>query len=243
VISNERIQTDHDVSIYTIHTIHAANGKITPSTGKPTANVGGKPMSDDQTASDEIVSSGVSGDYSKHAPWRSLEERLDLDERRVESHDVEDELATERARQILRDDIERLYYGELDIDNPPDSIEAFEQRVTLRNLASTAMRFGSESKILLDAGKLSTIDTENIKSILENRDSPVEPARAKKAIDRMATYGQPAEQFLAVVANGDSVRPEIAEYALDALAELQEREEEPDGLVDALRSWWSGGSE
>jgi ribosomal protein L12E/L44/L45/RPP1/RPP2 len=240
VISNERIQTDHDVSIYTIHATHAANGKITPSTGKPTANVGGKPMSDDQTASDEIVSSGVSGDYSKHAPWRSLEERLDLDERRVESHDVEDGLATERARQILRDDIERLYYGELDIDNPPDSIEAFEQRVTLRNLASTAMRFGSESEILLDAGKLSTIDTENIKSILEDRDSPVEPARAKKAIDRMAGYGQPAEQFLAAVADGDSVQPEIAEYALDALAELQERKEQTDGLLNTLRSWWSG---
>jgi hypothetical protein len=57
----------------------------------------------------------------------------------------------------------------------------------------------------------------------------------------MAGYGQPAEQFLAAVASDDSVQPEIAEYALDALAELQEREEEPDGLVDALRSWWSGG--
>lgn len=169
-----------------------------------------------------------------------LDAKLELDERRVESHDVEDELATERARQILRDDIERLYYGELDIDNPPDSIEAFEQRVTLRNLASTAMRFGSERKILLDAGKLSTIDTGNIKSILESRDSPVEPARAKKAIDRMATYGQPAEQFLAVVANDDSVQPEIAEYALDALADLQERDKEPDGLLNILRSWWSG---
>lgn len=193
----------------------------------PTASTSG-PLSDLKTSPQDRV--------------EDLDAKLELDERRVVSHDVEDELATERARQILQDDIERLYYGELDIDNPPDSIEAFEQRVTLRNLASTAMRFGSESKILLDAGKLSTIDTENIKSILEDRGSPVEPARAKKAIDRMAGYGQPAEQFLAVVANDDSVQPEIAEYALDALAEPQEREEQADGLVDALRSWWSGGS-
>jgi len=199
-------------------------------------------MSDDQTVADADVDSVVSGNYALQQARITVEERLDLDERRVESHDVEDELATERARQILRDDIEKLYYNELDIDNPPDSIEAFEQRVTLRNLASTAMRFGSESKVLLDADDLSTIQTETIGAILESRDSPVEPARAKKAIDRMATYGQPAEQFLAAVADGEDIQPEIAEYALDAMGELQEHANEPDGLVDALRSWWSGDS-
>jgi len=199
-------------------------------------------MSDDQTVADADVDSVVSGNYALQQARITVEERLDLDERRVESHDVEDELATERARQILRDDIEKLYYNELDIDNPPDSIEAFEQRVTLRNLASTAMRFGSESKVLLAADDLSTIQTETIGAILESRDSPVEPARAKKAIDRMATYGQPAEQFLAAVADGEDIQPEIAEYALDAMGELQEHANEPDGLVDALRSWWSGDS-
>jgi len=199
-------------------------------------------MSDDQTVADADIDSVVSGNYALQQARITVEERLDLDERRVESHDVEDELATERARQILRDDIEKLYYNELDIDNPPDSIEAFEQRVTLRNLASTAMRFGSESKVLLDADDLSTIQTETIGAILENKDSPVEPARAKKAIDRMATYGQPAEQFLAAVADGEDIQPEIAEYALDAMGELQEHANEPDGLVDALRSWWSGDS-
>jgi hypothetical protein len=196
----------------------------------------------DETAPTTSTSDPLSALHT--SPQERVEEldaKLELDERRVESHDVEDELATERARQILRDDIEKLYHNDLDIDNPPDSIEAFERRVTLRKLASTAMRFGSEGMVLLRVDDLSAIQTESIEAFLEDRGSPVEPARAKKAIDRMATYGQPAEQFLAAVADGDSVQPEIAEYALDALAELQEREEEPDGLVDALRSWWSGG--
>jgi len=179
-----------------------------------------------------------------------LSNDLKLNVQRVLSEDIKDDLASEHARQVLRDDLETLYQGDLDINNPPDSIEAFENRVTLRNLASLATRFGATPAARFE-GRNITIDVEDndsepdsiesFESLLNDQSNPSEPTRAKKAIDRMATYGQPAEQFLAVVADDASVHPEIAEYALDALAELQEREEQADGLLNTLRSWWSGG--
>lgn len=180
-----------------------------------------------------------------------LSNKLKLNIQRVRSEDIKDELASEHARQVLQDDLETLYQGDLDINNPPDSIEAFENRVTLRNLASLATRFGATPAARFE-GRDITIDIEgndseadsinSFESLLNAHSNPSEPTRAKKAIDRMAAYGQPAEQFLAIVADDESVHPEIAEYALDALDELQEHQEEPGGLLDALRDWWSGDS-
>jgi len=179
-----------------------------------------------------------------------LSNKLKLNVQRVRSEDIKGDLASEHARQVLQDDLETLYQGDLDINNPPDSIEAFENRVTLRNLASLATRFGATPTDRFE-GRNITIDVEGneseadsidtFESLLNDHSNPSEPTRAKKAIDRMAGYGQPAEQFLAIVADDESVHPEIAEYALDALDELQQRGEEPDGFVDALRVWWSGG--
>jgi hypothetical protein len=169
----------------------------------------------------------------------------------VKSEDIKDELSSEHARQVLQDDLERLYQDDLNVNDPPDSIEAFENRVTLRNLASLATRFGAPNSVLFEPREIvievsdgDSVDFEpkSFESFLETQTTPAEPTRAKKAIDRMKTYGQPAEQFLAIVADDEEVHPEIAEYALDALADLQERDEEPDGLLNTLRSWWSGDS-
>ena len=180
-----------------------------------------------------------------------LAKQLGVNLRRVKSEDIKDELSSEHARQVFQDDLERLYQGDLNTNNPPDSIKAFENRVTLRNLASLATRFGAPNNVLFEPRNIvievsdadsAKFEPESFESFLEAQTTPAEPTRAKKAIDRMAAYGQPAEQFLAIVADDEEVHPEIAEYALDALAELQEREEERDGLIDTLRSWWSGGS-
>jgi len=181
-----------------------------------------------------------------------LSRSLGLDARRIESADIEDQLASEHARQVLQDDIERLYRNDLDINNPPDSIEAFEQRVTLRNLAAVAIDNGSPEDVAykhreiifdIDAADVDNGVTEgSVKSFSDMVTATSEPVNAdlaKKTIDRMKEYGPVAEQFLSIVTAQD-IHPEIASYALDALADIQEQPTEQQSLVETLRQWWGG---
>jgi len=215
-------------------------------------------MSDNTPDTDEItdaIANGLEhsglGSEMPRAATRSVHESerlaksLKLDARRVESNDIEDGLASEHARQVLQDDLEELYRNDLDMNNPPDSIEAFEQRVTLRNLTTVATQHGSPTNVVFGHRDIvfevaDEPDTKSIEGVMEMSE-PVGEARSKKAIDRMVDYGQVAEQFLAIVAENKEVHPEIAEYALDALGELQEKETERQSLIDTLRQWWSGG--
>jgi len=183
-----------------------------------------------------------------------LNDRLELDARRVEAGDIEDSLASEHARQVLQDDLEALYRNDLDFDNPPESITAFEQRVTLRNLMTVATEFGSPDHVTFEHREIIFEITEDVAQDLrdgsegssfadaiEATSEPVDGPRAKKAIDRMADYGPAAEQFLAMVAEEKDIHPEIAEYALDALGELQTQPAEHQSFVETLRRWWRGG--
>ena len=175
---------------------------------------------------------------------------LELDQRRVESHDIEDSLASERARQLLQEDLEKLYFNDLDINNPPNSIEAFENRVTLRNLMTVATEYGSPASVTFEHKEIvfefpeDLPDESGVKSFSEgvrSESEPVDESRAKKAIDRMAEYGTVAEQFLAMVAEERDIHPEVAEYALDALADIQEQPTEQQSLIETLQQWWRGG--
>lgn len=187
---------------------------------------------------------------------QELDERvassLDIAERRVESHVLEDDLAEEHARQLLKEEIEQLYDDALDVDNPPESFAAFEDRVALRRLKGAAVKFGSyirtdaradeRIELVVDAGELSDgdADLDTLADAVDDRGVPRNAAGAKKAIDRMATYGAPAEQFLAQIAHTDWVHPDVAEYALDTLADLEDSDDEPAGFWDAVTSLLGG---
>lgn len=177
-----------------------------------------------------------------------LAKSLGLDARRVESNDIEDELASEHARQVLQDDLEKLYCNDLDINNPPDSIEAFEKRVTLRNLSRVAIEYGTPTdvafeprEIVFDVGDDEEHEgVDSLSDAVISFSEPVGEHQAKKAIDKMAEYGTVAEQFLAIVAGDNKIHPQIAEYALDAIGDAKEERTEQQSLIDALRQWWGG---
>jgi hypothetical protein len=183
---------------------------------------------------------------------RELAQSLDMDTRRIESKDIRDELASEHARQVLRDDIEELYSDDLGIDNPPDSMAAFEDRVTLREHQATAMKHGRRSDVslrhqdlVIDLGD-SDVDSDEVERVdalgetLDTLSAPRDGARAKKAIDQMQNYGRPAAQFIAGIANAENVHSDVAMYALDALEEMDvENEDEPQSLTAALAGWFS----
>lgn len=177
---------------------------------------------------------------------------LDIAERRVESHVLEDDLAEEHARQLLKDEIEQLYDDALDVNNPPESFAAFEDRVALRRLKGAAVKFGSyitsdaraneKVELVIDVGHLADheADLDALAEAVDDKGVPRNAAGAKKAIDRMATYGAPAEQFLAQIACTDWVHADVAEYALDTLADLEDSDDEPAGLWDAVTSLFGG---
>jgi hypothetical protein len=177
---------------------------------------------------------------------------LDIAETRVESHALEDELAEEHARQLLKDEIEQLYDDALDVNNPPESFAAFEDRVALRRLKGAAVKFGSyitdparaneTIELVIDVGHLADheADLDTLAEAVDHKGVPRNAAGARKTIDRMASYGAPAEQFLAEIAYTDWVHPDVAEYALDTLADLEDSDDEPAGFWDAVTSLFGG---
>jgi len=206
--------------------------------------------SESNESRDVFSASGpVRGKSDAEQYHETLRQRLDLAEERAQSFDVEDELADEHARRLLKDDIEEMYDGAVDVDEPPEAFDAFERRVTLRRLAHTAVQYGRYPRA--NGAIVMNVESDDVDEPLKLADagefigdnsSPYHGQLAKNAIDRIVEYGECAEGTLAWISRTEYVHPDVAEYALDALEEVHATDDTDErGFWKTLSSLVRGG--
>ena len=125
-----------------------------------------------------------------------------------------------RVRERQRDLLEALYEDEFVIDNPPECYERYEADVAIAYLRGSVERQATEA---------------------EHADSEFgarEIEAAKNNIDIMATYGQLAEKDIAALTRMD-LPEEVYSHAIDTLADVREREQEPPTIREAIARWLS----
>ena len=125
-----------------------------------------------------------------------------------------------QVKTSAREALEELYDDEFSLDNPPDSYERFESEMAVRNLRTSVERI--------------TLDPDGYGH--EATDRRIEAAI--NTIDVMGTYGQVAEQHLAVLSRMD-LPEEVYSHAIDTLADVREREQEPPTIREAIARWLS----
>lgn len=137
----------------------------------------------------------------------------------VQSENAAFTLERTQARNHAEAALRELFDDDLDLENPPDSLNRYEKLIALRRLERAAVKNGQRRDE--DVGDLPNVE------------------HAVHVVSIMRTYGELAEHNLARVAGATRTEHEVREAAAEALSEIRQNTQEPErgsiaAVLDAL---------
>lgn len=155
-------------------------------------------------------------------------------QRRHDESTLTDQLEIEHHN---RDRLVDIFSDEFHPDDPPESYRRFEQYQTMKRLVF-AVHSSVGGSVVYETDEMKTgyaaVPKYKLAKI-EGHDGEGKPDIANQAIDLLADYGEPAEQFLAAIVSTETVPEEQRLRALEQLKGIRESKDEVGGFWEELK--------